>query len=217
MKPLKKSDWLIPFGLVMLSLVPTVGGSLRVVELLGNVQITGTDNARFVAMPVPVILHIISASIFCILGAFQFSPAIRNRNLKWHRMAGRILVPSGIISALTGLWMTQFYPFAGTDGYLLYGIRWVVGPAMVFCLVWGLLKVLKRDIKAHKAWIMRGYALGIAAGTQVVIYMPWLLIVGPAAPITRELLMGTGWVINLMIVEWILRRKPKRIKRQKTI
>lgn len=136
MKPLNNTDWLIPLGLVALSLVPAIAGSIRLLELSGNAQIT-PDNARFIIMPVPVILHIISATIFCILGAFQFSTGIRNRNLKWHRLSGRILVPSGIISALTGLWMTQFYPFAGTDGYLLYGIRWLVGLAMVFSLIWG--------------------------------------------------------------------------------
>lgn len=77
--------------------------------------------------------------------------------------------------------------------------------------------MLKRDIKAHKAWIMRGYALGIAAGTQVVIFIPWMLILGTPAPLTRELLMGSAWVINLLIVEWILHRKPKRRSTKKII
>lgn len=216
MKPYKKSDWLIPIGLIILSLVPAIAGSIRLLELSGNPEITA-ENARFVSMPFPVILHIISATLFCILGAFQFSTGIRNRNLKRHRMSGRILVPFGVVSALTGLWMTQFYPFAGTDGYLLFAIRWVVGVAMVFCLSWGLWQVLQRNIKAHKAWIMRGYALGIGAGTQVLVFIPWILVMGEPSPLTGELLMGFAWLINILFVEYLLRKKPRPKPKPKNI
>ena len=69
-----KADWLIPAGLIALSFIPTVAGIFRLVQLGGGAEIT-PDNARFFAAPLPVVLHILSAVIFCILGAFQFAPS----------------------------------------------------------------------------------------------------------------------------------------------
>ena len=86
------------------------------------------DNARFFAAPLPVLLHIVSSVIFCVLGAFQFALSLRRRKPDWHRAAGRMQVPCGLVLALSGLWMTQFYPIgieppASFDGRFLYAIR----------------------------------------------------------------------------------------------
>jgi len=110
-----KADWLIPAGLIALSFIPTVAGTFRMVQLGGGAEIT-PDSARFFAAPLPVVLHIVSSVIFCVLGAFQFSPSFRRRKPNWHRAAGRMLIPCGLVAALAGLWMTQFYPSVDFDG-----------------------------------------------------------------------------------------------------
>ena len=113
-----KADWLLPAGLIALSMIPVSFGVGRLVELSGSAEIT-PENARFFAAPLPVILHVISTSLYCVLGAFQFSPGIRRLRLGWHRGAGRLLVPLGLVTALSGLWLTQFYPPVNLDGPLL--------------------------------------------------------------------------------------------------
>ena len=120
-KPLGRRDWLVPTLLIALSAAPIAGGIVRLVQLAGGAEIT-PDNARFFAAPLPVVLHIISVGLYCLLGAFQFAPGFRQRQPTWHRAAGRILVPCGLIAALSGLWLTQFYPPVDGDGPLLYGI-----------------------------------------------------------------------------------------------
>ena len=68
----------------------------------------------------------------------------------------------------SALWMTLFYaPQPGT-GDLLYVLRLVFGSAMAACLVLGFTAIRRRDIAAHRAWMIRAYAIGLAAGTQVV-------------------------------------------------
>ena len=54
----------------------------------GGAEITPA-NARFFASPLPVVLHILSASVYAILGAFQFAPGFRRRMPGWHRV-GRL-------------------------------------------------------------------------------------------------------------------------------
>jgi hypothetical protein len=57
-KQLQNSDWLIPAGLIALSLVPTLRAIVRLVDVSGGVQTV--ENARFLAMPWPIALHILT-------------------------------------------------------------------------------------------------------------------------------------------------------------
>ena len=200
-----RAEWLVIALLIALSALPISFGAVRLAELAGGGEIT-PENARFFAAPVPVVLHILSASLFCILGAFQFAPGIRRRRPGWHRGAGRLLVPLGLVAALSGLWLTQFYPPVDHDGPLLYVIRLVVGSAMVLFICLGLAAIRRRDIARHRAWMMRGYAIGLGAGTQALTHLPYFLFEGKQGELSRALAMGAGWAINLAVAEWIIRR-----------
>ena len=159
------------------------------------------------ALAVPGVLHVLSASVYCALGAFQFAPDFRRRRPGWHRVAGRLLVACGLVAGLSGLWMTLFYPRAEGDGELLDGLRLLFGSAMVLSLGLGLVAILRRDVGGHRAWMIRGYAIGLGAGTQVLVSVPWFLIVGTPGELARALLLGAGWVINLAVAERVIRRQ----------
>jgi uncharacterized membrane protein len=199
-----RADWLVPAALIALTLVPAIAGAIRLAGLAGGAKIT-PENARFFAAPLPVALHIPCAVLFCILGAFQFAPGFRRRSPRWHRVAGRLLVPCGLVAGLSGLWMTLFYPRVPNDSNLLDGFRLLFGSAMVLSLALGMAAILRRDIAGHRAWMIRGYAIGQGAGTQVLVYLPWFLIFGKTGELSRALLMGAAWAINLAVAEWIIR------------
>lgn len=207
--PLGRSDWLVPALLILLSLVPAVFGTARLVELAGGAEITAT-NARFFASPFPVALHILVVIPYGIVGAFQFAPGLRRRNRGWHRAAGRVLALLGLAAALTGLWMTLAYPWPEGDGAVLYVIRLVFGSGMAVSIVLAIRAIRRRDFVSHGAWMMRGYAIGLGAGTQVLTHLPWFILVGKPGESSRAFLMGAGWVINLLVAEWIIRRRQTR-------
>lgn len=202
----RKAEWLVPAALILLSLIPAIAGAARINELTRGAEIT-PDNARFFASPLPVVLHILSVTLYSLLGAFQFAPGFRLRRPKWHRTAGWLLVPSGLVAALSGLWMTQFYPWPEGDGELLYVFRLLFGSAMVLSLGLGAAAIRRRNYARHGAWMMRGYAIGMGAGTQVLTHLPWFLFFGTPDEFTRAMLMGAGWVINLVVAEWIIRKR----------
>ncbi len=205
-----KADWLVPAALIALSFIPFAAGAVRVVGLAGGAEIT-PENARFFAVPLPVVLHIICASLFCILGAFQFAPGFRRRRPGWHRRVGRLLVLCGLAAGLSGLWMTQFYPlYPHLQGDLLYGFRLLFGSAMVLSIALGLVAIRRRKIAQHRAWIIRGYAIGQGAGTQALVGLPWFLIFGKSSELNNALMMGACWVINLAVAEWIIRSNSSR-------
>jgi uncharacterized membrane protein len=207
---------LVPVGLLILSFIPIAGGAFRLTQLAGGAAITPA-NARFFASPLPVVLHIVSVTIFSLLGAFQFDPGFRRRRPAWHRAAGRILIPSGLVAALSGLWMTLFYPWSEGDGVILYGLRLLFGSVMLLSILLGVAAIWRRDFVQHGNWMMRGYAIGLGAGTQALTQLPWFVLFGKPDEFTRALLMGAGWVINLGVAEWIIRRRPTRPTRTASI
>jgi uncharacterized membrane protein len=201
-----KSDWHIPTALIALSFVPVLAGIARLAQFIGGANIT-TDNARFFASPVPVLIHIPAVIAYSVLGAFQFSTSFRRRRRGWHRAAGRFLVVCGLVVALSGLWMARFYPWPPGDGQLLYGERLVAGWSMVLCIFMSLIAIGRRDFTSHGAWMMRAYTLALGAGTQVLTYLPWSIFIGGKPGETaRAVMMGAGWMINVVVAEWIIRR-----------
>ncbi|MBC7604171.1 MAG: DUF2306 domain-containing protein [Ramlibacter sp.] len=202
-----RPSWKLLSSLLMLSFVPVVAGVVRLSSLSGSSGVT-PENARFMAMPAPVVLHIVCASLFCVLGALQFDSALRQRFPRLHRIAGRVAAPCGIVAALTGLWMTVAYAIpAELQGPLLYGVRMVVGLAMTLAVVVSVRAVLQRRITQHKAWMVRAYALGQGAGTQVLILLPVTLMAGAPTFIFRDVLMASAWGLNVAFAEWVIRRR----------
>src|SRR5690349_12388801 len=189
----RRSDWLVPTLPIVLSLVPAIAGTARLAELASNAQVTKA-NARFLAQPVPVVLHILSVIPYTMVGAFQFSAGFRRRNRAWHRAAGRVIGVCGLIAAMTGLWMAHFYPWPEGDGVGVYVERLIFGTGMVVSMVLGLDAVRRRDFASHGAWMTRAYAIGLGAGTQVLTHLPWFILVGKPGESARAVLMGAGWV-----------------------
>ena len=123
-----RATWLAPAGLILLALIPLLAGAMRLTELAGSPVATAA-NARFLDSPVPVITHIVSVTVFSLLGAFQFVPGLRRRGARWHWMAGSILIPAGLLTALSGMWMAVFYPHPAGDGFALVILRLLFGAA----------------------------------------------------------------------------------------
>ncbi len=193
---------LITMGL--LPLLPAVGRMVVRFADVGAPPEMIADTSRFFVMPVPVVVHIVSACLFTLIGALQFSKTLRRS--RWHRLSGRVLVIAGILAAGSGLWLTNFYPPLGNEGPLLYAFRMAAGLGMLWFLVQGYRAARRRRFDEHRPHMIRAYALGLGASTQMLIGIPVLLLFGEPSPIVGDLMLGAGWVINLLVAQWALAR-----------
>ena len=194
-------------ALVALSIIPVVAGSLRLVEIAGGPVLLPT-NPRINASPAPVVVHIVAVTIYALLGTFQFSTRLRRRRPNWHRRSGRVLVVVGLFVAGSGLWMTLFYADA-PGGYLLWAVRLLVGSAMAGSIILAFIAIRRRDIPTHRAWMIRAYALATGAGTQVLTQTISDSAFG-TGDLPKALSMSLGWLINIAVAEWIIRRPARR-------
>jgi uncharacterized membrane protein len=205
--------WRVPLALVALSLIPVVAGTVRLADLsTGSTHMP--QDAHHPDTPVALVVHIVSATAFSLLGAFQFSAGLRRRHARWHRAAGRVLVPTGLVVALSALWLTLVYPTEAGTGPVLYWSRLLFGLAMIVCLVLGFRTVRARKFRSHRAWMIRAYALGLGAGTQVVTIGVAEATLGTSTSVV-DAATAAGWAVNLAVAEAIVRR-PHRAQALRT-
>jgi uncharacterized membrane protein len=203
----------VPYPLIALIVVPAIAGSLRLVELAGGPHMLPA-NPRITASPIPVIVHIVCAVLYSVLGAFQFSNGLRRRRPEWHRVAGRIVVGLGLAVAFSALWMTAFYPHI-PGGALATVFRLGFGTGMAASIIVGFIAIRRHEIARHRAWMARAYALALGAGTQVITLGIGKAIFGDS-DLTTALMLGAGWGINLAVVEYIIRARFKAPARART-
>lgn len=199
-----RRGWPVPAALVALSLIPLAAGALRLVQLSGGPEIIPADG-RFAGFPLPLVLHLIGAITYALVGSLQFASRLRGRHRTWHRRSGRVVTAAGLLVAGSALWMTLLYPFKPGTGDLLSLARLVFGSAMAACLVLGITAIRRRDIPAHRAWMIRAYAIGLAAGTQAFTEGIGAAVFGTGV-LRADLAKVAGWIINLAVAEWVIRR-----------
>ena len=205
----RQRSWGVPAALVALSVIPVTAGALRLVQLAGGPELIPADS-RF-ASPLPLVVHIVSAMTFALVGAFQFARRFRRLHRRWHRRAGRVLVAAALLVVGSAVWMTLFYePEPGT-GELLHLFRLVISTATGACVVLGFTAARRRDFQAHRAWMIRAYALALGAGTQAFTQGFGTALFGTSDTV-GDLSRAAGWVINLAVAEWLIRRGTRPAK-----
>ncbi len=198
-----KSGWLAITGLLLLNTIPVLGGIFRLTEV-------STDPAATLLLPsrVALVVHVVAMTAFCVLGAFQFSPALRIRR-GWHRTAGRVLIPAGFLAALSAVWLAVF--FGGhPDGLALALIRLVFAVAMTAFLVRGVIAIRRRDFPAHGAWMTRAYAIAVSGGTQALVFALWTIPLGEVDAVGEAWLVTAAFVLNSAVAELLIRRRSGR-------
>jgi uncharacterized membrane protein len=194
----------VPTALLLLSFVPVLAGVFRVIQLLGGPELIPADQ-RFAGFPLPLVVHLVGASVYVVVGAFQFVPRFRRNHRGWHRGAGRVLAVAGLLVAGSALWMTLFYAEKPGTGSLLYVLRLAFASAMAICLVLGVTAIRRGDVAGHRAWMIRAYAIGIAAGMQAITGGIGGALFGTGA-LQGDLAKASAWAINLAVAEWVIRR-----------
>ncbi len=207
-RPATRSGWRLALLLTVLSAIPLTAGALRIIELAGGPALRPPD-PRFTEIPVALVVHIVSSAVFAFGGILQFLPRFRRAHRAWHRRAGRLLMVAGLVVAGSALWLTVFYePQPGT-GDLLFAFRLVFATTMLAGLTLAFAAIRRGDVRSHRAWVIRAYAIGVGAGTQVVTE-PLAIAAFGESVLVGDLAKGAGWVINLVIAEWVIRRRGDR-------
>lgn len=146
-----------------------------------------------------LVAHILTATVAVLAGVSQFWPRLRARHPRVHRVMGRVYVASVLPSALLGFVCAQLSltGLAASAPLTLLSALWFLSA------VQGLRTARRRQFNAHRAWMIRGFALTGAAVTGRL----WGLLLGSVLPEADGLVLyaTANWlslVINLLVAEW---------------
>lgn len=145
------------------------------------------------------VLHFLGGGIVIVLGAFQFNPGFRKRFLNLHRWFGRVYVIGVGIGGLAGLYLA-LYSTGGVVahfGFGLLAVCWLGTTLMAYRYV------RAGNIPVHQQWMIRSYALTLAAVT-LRLYLPIFQIAGLSFDEAYPAIAWLCWVPNLLIAEWWL-------------
>jgi hypothetical protein len=122
-----------------------------------------------------------------------------------------VLAVAGSLVAISALWLTLAYEAQPGTGELIFVLRLVFATTMIACLALGVGAIRRRDVAAHRAWMIRAYAIGLGAGTQVFTEGLGGAILGTGV-VAGDVAKGAAWVVNLAIAEWSIRRPREQAR-----
>ena len=194
-------------ALAFCTFIPVMLATVRVVQI--PLSALPEDSLRLAGVPVAFFLHSLAGLLFGVLGPLQFVRALGLRFGTLHRLSGRVFVLAGAGLALSGLALLLQVQSITTG--LLDAARGVFGLALIAVLVLGVAAVRAHDMRGHRAWMIRAYAIGMGQGTVALVMFPIYLITGePPVGLATDLVVVGVWLLNIALAEWVVRRLAVR-------
>lgn len=146
-----------------------------------------------------MLLHLAPGGIAIVTGALQFNTRLRFGAPHIHRVLGRVYVVAALMGGVAG-GMLAPSSTGGVTGHLGFGLLAVLWVGSTL-LAWTGARA--RDFTAHRAWMIRSYALCLAAVT-LRLYLPLSGAMGIPFEEAYPAIAWLCWVPNLLVVEWIV-------------
>lgn len=176
--------------------------TIRVLHLDREPSELDAFGVRYLAHPGVALLHVLPGILYVGLGPLQFVARLRARALAVHRWTGRVLVAAGILTGVFALAAAFRLPAYG--GALTQAATVVFGAIFLYSLARGFVHARRREIAAHREWMLRAFALGLGVATIRVV----IVLLQSLAGLAFEDVFGASfWVglgANLAVAEaWI--------------
>lgn len=147
-------------------------------------------------------LHIIPGMIALMSGPFQFIPKLRNRYLNAHRKLGKVYVLACVIAGIAGFVIAYFATggWIASLGFMSMAATWL------FFTIKAWTTIRKKDIPAHQAWMIRSFAVTLAAVTLRIWIPIFIGIFGMEFIESYVIISWLSWVPNIFVANWIIKR-----------
>lgn len=157
-------------------------------------------------------IHVYASMWVLFAGFTQFSKTIQRNRPGLHRVLGYIYVVDVLlITGPAGLLM-GFYANGGITSRIAFVM---LAGLWIFFTAMALIKARKGDYKSHRKYMIRSYALTLSALTLRA--WKWVITNNyelPPMDVYRAV-AWLGWVPNLLVAEWLIRRKKIRIDKHR--
>jgi len=164
-KSVRRLLWFAVVFLVVIGIAAVTRRSLALLwpqHFAGKTGVASGLDAGFARDAALTFIHILPGAFFLGLAPLQFLPRFRERNLKFHRRMGTLLVICALIIGVSALVMSFTMNIGGaneTAATTLFAI------AFLICLVRAYIYARRREIERHREWMIRTFGIGLGVAT----------------------------------------------------
>jgi uncharacterized membrane protein YozB (DUF420 family) len=145
---------LVFFALRLVTDVPSIAS--------GTLPPADEFDHRYARYPWLAYGHIVPGVIYLVLAPIQLWRGFRDRHIRWHRRIGRVALVAGLASGIFGVVFGLLFAFGGA---VEAAAAAVFGTWFVFCLATAYRAIRRLDVRTHRRWQIRAFAVGLAVGT----------------------------------------------------
>jgi hypothetical protein len=154
-------------------------------------------------------IHIFAGALCITTALVQFSRFILRKSKAIHRWSGKIYVFVVLfLGAPTGLYMSFFAKGSVWERslFLFMSVTWFI------TTLYGFNTILKKNIVAHKIWMIRSYAMAMTAVTFRIYHIIFYLMdLGHLE--NYEISLWISVLGNMLFAEWIIYRQSRKYLR----
>lgn len=158
---------------------------------------------RRVVVPVALSAHLLGGLTALAIGPWQLNSRLRARALGRHRWLGRAYVIAVLVGGAGALGLAPLSQ-EGLVTHIGFGMLAVL---WLFATLQAYLRIRAGDQVRHREWMIRSFALTLAAVT-LRLYLPLSQIVGIPFGDAYQAVAWVCWVPNLVVAEWLILRRP---------
>jgi uncharacterized membrane protein len=133
----------------------------------------------------------------------------RNKYPLLHRWIGRVYLIAVLVGGTAGFYLglTAIGGLTSRIGFVLLAVLWLSTGLMAY------LRIRQGDVRSHKEWIIRNYALTLA-GVTLRLWLPTFLSLGFTFAETYTTVTWLSWFPNLLVAEFIIRKRQVKEYKQ---
>jgi hypothetical protein len=216
-------NWSVVGFLLFMTAIPAVPAifllTLVAIGPSNGVSELSIVNVLHFDAPGAIFVHGVAGILFFLTMPFQFSPALRAKNITLHKVGGRIALLSGYVMGLSAIWMHHVLYIVSFDARYISLL--VMSVAMCVAFSFALWHVINRNIQSHRTWMVRAVAITLGAVTPLFFEVILFLVFGQfesTLTIINQFQHDygrlVGVAINLSIVEYMFFKEQRKKKAQ---
>ncbi|GMA41971.1 DUF2306 domain-containing protein [Mobilicoccus caccae] len=153
-------------------------------------------------------VHALPGGLALALGPLQFLTRLRARRPHVHRIVGRVYLGSVVVAAVVSLF-AALYSLSGLSAQVAFALLTVL---WLYTAYRGYTSIRHGQIKAHRIWMTRNYALTYSAVALRVFLLAGVVLkrnVAPDLPFD-QIYTTSAWaaiLVNLVVVEYVILRR----------
>ena len=152
--------------------------------------------------PIAAIAHFMGGALALVAGTFQLNSRLRMRFIGAHRWLGRLYVLAVVGGGVAGFALALHASggLTARTGFGLLAVCWSGSTLKAYR------HIRQGNLSSHRSWMIRSYALTLAAVT-LRLYLPSSQLAGVPMTVAYPAISWLCWVPNLLIAEWFVRSR----------